>query len=286
MIKYAFFGTPEFASIVLEKLISAGLPPAAVVCNPDRPVGRKKIVTPPPAKQSILDQDENIREQISIYQPEKVKEIESVLRDGNFDLFVIAAYGKIISKAILEIPKFGTVGVHPSLLPKLRGSSPIQSSILFGEKETGVSLFMVDEFVDNGPIISKEFLECDMNSITYTNLHDSLANLGAEMLVDLIPRIGVEKIELTHQDDAQVTFTKKFITEDGFVDENSLNDAVSDKNAELSIIIDRKIRALNPEPGVYTILNGERTKLLESELRGGKLILKKIQIAGKTPQNV
>ncbi len=286
MIKYAFFGTPEFASIVLEKLISAGLPPAAVVCNPDRPVGRKKIVTPPPAKQSILDQDENIREQISIYQPEKVKEIESVLRDGNFDLFVIAAYGKIISKAILEIPKFGTVGVHPSLLPKLRGSSPIQSSILFGEKETGVSLFMVDAFVDNGPIISNESLECDMNSITYANLHDSLANLGAEMLVDLIPRIGVEKIELTHQDDAQVTFTKKFITEDGFVDENSLNDAVSDKNAELSIIIDRKIRALNPEPGVYTILNGERTKLLESELRGGKLILKKIQIAGKTPQNV
>lgn len=287
MIKYAFFGTPEFASIILEKLIGAGLPPAIVICNPDRPVGRKKIITPPPAKQSVLDQDESIRETIEIYQPEKVKEIEEILRNGNFDLFVIAAYGKIIPKSILEIPKFGTIGVHPSLLPKHRGSSPIQSAILEGDTETGVSLFMVDELVDHGAVVAMEMLEsCDMNSITYPALHDALANLGAEMLLSLLPKIGKEKIELSAQNESAATFTKKFVTEDGFVEEADLNEALKGNAPQKALTIDRVVRALNPDPGAYTVRNGERTKLLETELRGGMLLLKKIQIAGKLPQIV
>lgn len=286
-MKYAFFGTPEFASIVLEKLIGAGMPPAIVVCNPDRPAGRKKIITPPPAKQSVLEQSEEIRETIAIYQPEKVKEIEEVLRNGNFDLFVIAAYGKIIKKEILEIPKYGTIGVHPSLLPQHRGSSPIQSSILMGDKKTGVSLFMVDELVDHGPVVAMETLEdCDMDSITYPALHDALGTLGAEMLLQVLPKVGKEKIALTHQDESEATFTKKFVTEDGFVDEKMLAEAVAGTARETALIIDRKIRALNPDPGVYTIKNGERMKLLEAVLKDGKLVLKKIQMAGKLPQSV
>lgn len=287
MLTYAFFGTPEFASLILEKLISAGMPPTAVICNPDRPVGRKKIITPPPAKRSVLEQSEEIRDTITLYQPEKVKEIEGVLRESNFDVFIIVAYGKIIPKSILEIPKFGVIGVHPSLLPKHRGSSPIQGAILEGDKETGVSLFMVDEYVDHGPVLMEEVLESyDLDSITYLALHDALARLGAEMLATLLPKVGKEKLTLTHQEEPLATFTKKFVTEDGYVDENDLNDALSGNAHEKALLIDRKIRALNPEPGVYSIRKGERTKLLEAELRDGKLVLTKIQIAGKTPQAV
>ncbi len=285
-MRYAFFGTPEFAAIVLEQLIGAGFPPALVVCNPDRPVGRKKLITPPPAKQSVLDQDESIREEIEIIQPEKVREMETTLRNGNFDFFVIAAYGKIIPNDILEIPKFGTIGVHPSLLPFHRGSSPIQTTILNGDKETGVTLYMVDALVDHGPVLSEKKLESyDIDSITYPALHDALAKLGANMLIHLIPKIGKEQMTLSPQDESKATFTKKFMTEDGFIDETDLEEALMG-NKEKAVIIDRKIRALNPEPGVYTIRKGERTKLLEAELRGSALILKTIQIAGKTPQRV
>ena len=283
-MRYAFFGTPEFAAIVLEKLISAGFPPSLLVCNPDRPVGRKKIITPPPAKQSILEQDESIREGIEILQPEKVREIEATLRNSNFDFFVIAAYGKIIPKDILEIPSFGTIGVHPSLLPLHRGSSPIQSTILNGDKETGVTLYMVDALVDHGPILEERKLESyDIDSVTYPALHDALAKLGAEMLIHLIPKIGKERVTLSPQDEIKATFTKKFVTEDGFIDEADLEEAMNG-NKEKAVVIDRKIRALNPEPGVYTVRKGERTKLLEAELRGDTLVLKVIQIAGKTPQ--
>lgn len=283
-MRYAFFGTPEFAAIVLEKLISAGFPPSLLVCNPDRPVGRKKIITPPPAKQSILEQDESIREGIEILQPEKVREIEATLRNSNFDFFVIAAYGKIIPKDILEIPSFGTIGVHPSLLPLHRGSSPIQSTILNGDKETGVTLYMVDALVDHGPILEERKLESyDIDSVTYPALHDALAKLGAEMLIHLIPKIGKERVTLSPQDEIKATFTKKFVTEDGFIDEADLEEAMNG-NKEKAVLIDRKIRALNPEPGVYTVRKGERTKLLEAELRGDTLVLKVIQVAGKTPQ--
>ena len=283
-MRYAFFGTPEFAAIVLEKLISAGFPPSLLVCNPDRPVGRKKIITPPPAKQSILEQDESIREGIEILQPEKVREIEATLRNSNFDFFVIAAYGKIIPKDILEIPSFGTIGVHPSLLPLHRGSSPIQSTILNGDKETGVTLYMVDALVDHGPILEERKLESyDIDSVTYPALHDALAKLGAEMLIHLIPKIGKERVTLSPQDEIKATFTKKFVTEDGFIDEADLEEAMNG-NKEKAVLIDRKIRALNPEPGVYTVRKGERTKLLEAELHDNTLVLKVIQIAGKTPQ--
>ncbi|MFA6364776.1 MAG: methionyl-tRNA formyltransferase [Candidatus Paceibacterota bacterium] len=284
-MKYAFFGTPEFAAIILERLIGAGLPPAALICNPDRPVGRKKIITPPPAKQSILDQQEDIREQIEIFQPEKVSEIEEQLKAGNYDLFVVAAYGLIIPKRILDIPRLGTIGIHPSLLPHFRGATPIQSALLSNEKETGVSLFMVDEKVDHGSILSEEVLESyELTSLTYPALHDALARLGAEMLIKTLPNIERAIKEAKPQDESKATFTSKFKTEDGFVDEKNLEEALSGTNSEQAVIIDKKIRALGMEPGVYTIRNKERTKLLEAEVHQGKLILKRIQVAGKTPR--
>lgn len=286
-ISYAFFGTPEFASIILEKLIGAGMPPVALICNPDRPVGRKKIVTPPPAKASILSQDESIRETITILQPEKVKEIEAQLRELQCDIFIVAAYGNIIPQSILSIPRLGTIGVHPSLLPRLRGATPIQSAILTGEQTTGVSLFVVDAKVDHGPVIAQEELgDIDMHSVTYPELHHALAELGATMLIQTLPVITKAIAEAPLQDESKVTMTTKFTSQDGEINASDLQKAMSGEAPELAITIDRKIRAFNPEPSVFTIRDGVRTKLLQSAIRDGALVLKQIQIAGKLPQSL
>src|SRR3989338_5278870 len=154
-MKYAFFGTPEFAAIILEKLIKAGMPPALVVCNPDRPKGRKRVITPPPLKARIMNQESGIRDRIKIIQPEKLEirnwelEIEKL---GGIDFAIVAACAKIIPKNIIDTLPAKFLGVHPSLLPKYRGAPPIQSAILNGERKTGATLFLLDEKVDHGQI--------------------------------------------------------------------------------------------------------------------------------------
>ncbi|TSC51802.1 MAG: methionyl-tRNA formyltransferase [Parcubacteria group bacterium LiPW_41] len=285
-MSYIFFGTPEFAEIVLKHLIDAGHIPAAVVCNPDRPVGRKKIITPPPVKRYISELPESKKSSIQIFQPEKLIEIESTLKEMSVDLFVVAAYAKIIPQSILDIPKYGTVGVHPSLLPKLRGSSPIQSAILFGEKETGVSLYFVDKDIDHGPVIEEKVLKgFDLNTISFVELHDVLAHLGGAMLAEIIARLMNGKEKGVEQNHSEVTFTKKFISADGFVDHNDLQLAMQGEK-ERAEKIDRMVRALNPEPGVYTLVNEKRMKLLKTAIIDGNLKLQRIQMEGGVPQDM
>src|SRR3989338_3657529 len=142
-MKFAFFGTPQFAATILEKLIAGGFVPDTIVTNPDRPVGRRKVITPPPIKQVFMEQDESIRERVRLFQPEHSKELP-LIPGGPYDLFIVAAYGLILPKELLALPRLGTVGVHPSLLPRHRGASPIQTTILAGDREAGVSLFLVD----------------------------------------------------------------------------------------------------------------------------------------------
>ena len=282
--KFAFFGTPRFAEIVLEELITQGLIPSAVICNPDRPVGRKKIITPPPTK--LLAQKHNIE----ILQPESLTNYKLPVTD--YDFFVIAAYGKIIPKEILNTPKFGTLGIHPSLLPKHRGASPIQTAILDGDEETGVTLFLVDEKVDHGKTIAQNTITI-INNDTYLSLEDKLAKLGAELLIKTLPDYINGKILPKEQDDGEATFTKKFETQDGFVSLDVLEAALQ---GEKAFWIHKKICALNPEPGAWTLRQAQgklskknsdkpqRMKLLESEFKGDRLVLKKIQIEGKTSQ--
>ena len=272
-MKCAFFGTPDFAAVILEKLIESGFLPALVVCNPDRPVGRKKIITPPPVKSLIM---EHKTWNINILQPEKLDK-DFMLQVSSFmpDVFIVAAYAKIIPKEILELPLFGTIGVHPSLLPEYRGSSPIQSVILNGETKTGVTLFLADEKVDHGKILSDIRYRIS-NGETYETLMKKLAELGGDLLVETLPKFLRGEITSLPQDESRATYTKKFKTEDGYVD------LEKDKPE----IIERKIRALNPEPGVWTMMNNKRTKLLEAELVDGKLKLTKIQVEGKKPQIV
>lgn len=186
-MKFAYFGTPRFAAIVLEKLIAKDFIPDTVVTNPDRPVGRRKMVTPPPVKQVLLEQDESIRERIHLFQPEHSKELP-LIPGGPYDLFIVAAYGFILPKELLALPRRGVIGVHPSLLPRHRGASPIQTTILEGDREAGVSLFLVDEKVDHGPVIAEEPLDgFDVSSIDYLGLHDALAELGGNLLARTLP---------------------------------------------------------------------------------------------------
>ncbi len=297
MANFIFFGTPEFSAIILEKLIKADFIPAAVVCNPDRPVGRKQVTTPPPIKQRIMNYESGIKNKIKILQPEKLDPSLFIIPNSSFDFFIVAAYARIIPKEILDVPRLGSIGVHPSLLPKYRGATPIQSAILAGEKKTGVTLFLMDEKVDHGAILSNEKLVM-RNEETTEALTKKLADLGADLLIETLPKFIKGEITPLPQDESQTTYTKKFKTEDAYIEPQDLDKAESE-NGQTAIEIERKIRALNPEPGTWTILNNKRTKLLEAEIIDGstsltinpeqhrridgKLKLKKIQKEGGKP---
>ncbi len=266
-MRYVFFGTPKFAEIILQKLIDADMPPAIVVCNPDKPVGRKKVLTPPLTK--VIAEKNNI----PVLQPQKLSDVKGQLSDVGAEFFVVAAYSKIIPRDILEIPKLGAIGVHPSLLPKHRGPSPIQQAILDGDKETGVTLYVLDEKVDHGAIIANSKLQI-ANGEIYIGLEEKLAHMAGELLVGVLPKYIEGKIEPKEQNHAEAIFTKKFTTEDGSVN-------LEKDNPE---IIARKIRALNPEPGVWTMQNNKRLKLLEVKLLENKWIITKTQLEGKNPK--
>ncbi len=282
-MKYVFFGTPRFAEIVLQQLLTAGMPPVALVCNPDRPIGRKKIITPPPTKQLVGSL-------VTVFQPEKLDAafIESLQALGA-DFFVVAAYAKIIPASVLAIPRLGTIGTHPSLLPKYRGAAPIQSAILNGETETGVSLYSMDEKMDNGPILVQKNCSIGENE-TYVSLEEKLAKLSGEMLIATIPDFVAEKIKPRVQDAAQATFTKKFTTADGFIEYAEIEAAMRGNTGDsagtlaASRVILRKINAFNPEPGAWTMRDGKREKLLEAEIQNSALRLTLTQEEGQTPK--
>lgn len=266
---FAFLGTPEFAAIILEEIIKAGMTPALVVCNPDKPVGKKKIITAPPTK--IIAQKYNI----PVWQPEKIETEEFRNKFKKIDFALIAAYSKILPKEIIYAPRKGALVIHPSLLPRHRGATPIQNAILAGDEITGATLILADEKVDHGPIIAGKELEIKKDE-NYESLMERLAKLSSELILKTIPDWLADKIKLQTQNENYATCTKKFKTEDGFVD-------LEKESAET---IMRKIRALNPEPGVWTIQNDKRTKILEAKLIDGKLKITKIQTEGKKPQSV
>jgi len=281
-MKYVFFGTPEFSAIILESLINSDLPPVALVCNPDRPFGRKKEITAPATKKLIQDSGLDIK----IFQPEDKKELLKMSNEifADADFAIVASYSNIISKDVIDKARLGIIGVHPSLLPKYRGASPIQSVILTGETETGVTLFILDEKVDHGPILAKETLV--INEYTYLQLLDKLANLAGEMLKKILPNFVEEKLDTGKQDEEKATKTKKFSSDDGFIKLEDLSLAVDGTSPSIALAVSRVIRALNPEPGVYTIAGDKRTKLLAAELNGDKLVLKRIQKEGGKPIDI
>ena len=267
-IKIIFAGTPEFGAIILDGLINAKYSPILVITAKDKPKGRKKILTPPPVK--VLAE----RYRIPVAQPEKIINLKSQIFDLKPDLMIVAAYGQILPKEILEIPKYGCLNIHPSLLPSWRGPSPIQYTILNGDKKTGVTIIKMTEKVDAGPIVAQKELNFLTGKETFEMLNNKLAKLGAELLIETIPRWLKGEIKLKPQDESKATYSKILTFEDGKIDWKKPID-----------YIDRQVRALNPEPGTYTFYKGKILKILETEIQNNKLIIKKVHLAGKKPMS-
>lgn len=278
MNNFVFWGTPLFAKIVLEKLIDNNYYPSIVVTNPDKPVGRKKIITPPPVKTLIFNK--KLENKIKILQPEKLDQVFiNQLIEEKPEFGIICAYSKIISKEILNIFPKQVLGVHPSLLPKYRGPSPIQSAILNNEKQTGITIYIVDEKMDHGPILIQK--QCDIENLYYEEASQKLAELAGNILVETIPQFLNNEIKIQIQDEKLATYTKKFTTEDGFINFHEIQQAEI-IGGQIAVNIYNKIRALSIEPGVWTILkNNKRLKIFEAQIIDNKLKIKKVQFEGQ-----
>jgi len=250
-IKTILMGTPEFAENVFRKFYSTlnnQFEVISVITTPDKPVGRKQVLTPSPVKKWALGVNLSVLEPDKIRKPEWVAKIKELAPD----LIVLCAYGQIIPQEILDIPKYKAINIHPSLLPKYRGASPIQSVILNGEIETGVSLMIMDAEMDHGPILEISKFQILNPKISYTKLSEELSNLGAELLIKILPDYIDGKITPKEQDHAQTTFCKLIKKEDGKINWN--------KSAKE---IERQIRAFQEWPESYTMWNEKQLKILE-----------------------
>tara|TARA_Y100000310_G_scaffold329325_1_gene398939 strand:+ start:3046 stop:3975 length:930 start_codon:yes stop_codon:yes gene_type:complete len=246
-MKFVFFGTRELAAKVLERLLQAGYSPAFVVTGPDRPAGRKQKLTASPVKEVALHHN------LPLAQPEDPKELlsRSELKEAEF--FVVAAYGNILPKELIELPPKGVLNVHPSLLPLYRGPAPERGVLLSGDKKTGVTVILVDEKVDHGPIVAKEEFSIP-EDMRHEELHLKLGEIGGQLLVKTIPLWLQGKITPKEQDHSKATFTKKAKKEDGRIDWS--------KEAQY---ITRQIRAFYPWPGTYTLWQEKLVKVLQAK---------------------
>lgn len=210
----AFFGTPDRAVYVLDELRAAGILPSLVITQPDRPQGRKLVMTPPPVKAWAQ------REKIEVLQPDDLsdKDFISRLKKGGFDAFVVVAYGKILKDEILDIPKHGSLNLHASLLPKLRGSCPIETAILQDEKETGVTIIKMDRLMDHGPVIAAQKVIPSRWPLPADELAKELVIEGGKLFAKTLPLWIAGKIEAIEQNHGKATFTKKITKEDGLMD--------------------------------------------------------------------
>jgi len=267
MLKILFIGTPEFGAIILEKLIKSGHKPFLVITETDKPTGRKQIITPPPVK--VLAE----KYKIVVVQPEKIENYKLEIEKLKPDLGIIAAYGQILPKDILAIPQYGFLNVHPSLLPRHRGASPIQYTILNGDEKSGATIIRITEKLDAGPILAQKEIEISQKE-TFASLHNKLAEFGAELLIEAIPKLLAGKLPPLPQDETKATYTKILKKDDGKIDWQ--------KPAKE---IERKVRALNPWPGTYTIYNGKRLKILKAESSGERLTIQEVQLEGKNPMS-
>jgi methionyl-tRNA formyltransferase len=248
-LKVVFMGTPDFAVPVLNYLIKS-TKLLAVVTQPDKKAGRKQKIAQSPIKQLAL------ANKIKVLQPAKVRdnaEFIQQIKQLQPDLIVVVAYGFILPKEILDIPKYGIINIHASLLPKYRGASPIQSAILNGDQETGVTLMLIDEQMDHGPFLGQKSLSIDNDS--YKTLHDKLAKLGTELLVEILPKYIAGQIKPVVQDDSLATYCYILTKADGKIDWT--------KSAQE---IERQVRAFTPWPGTWTTWQGKNLKILAASL--------------------
>jgi len=249
MTKIVFMGTPDFSVPVLRRIIEEGYEVVGVVTQPDRPVGRKRVLTPPPVKVEAL------KHNIPVLQPEKIRlkeETDKVLA-LNPDLIVTAAFGQILPKEILESPKFGCINVHASLLPELRGGAPIHYSIIQGKSETGVTIMYMVEKLDAGDMLARVVVPIEEKDHV-GSLHDKLSIAGANLLSETIPALLKGDITPEKQDESKVTFAWNIKREEERIDWSKSGEEIYNH-----------IRGLHPWPVAYTTLNGEVLKVWWSE---------------------
>jgi methionyl-tRNA formyltransferase len=273
-IKIGFFGTSEYSVMTLEKLKNSGYDISFVVTMPDRPSGRKMLLTPPPAK--VWAEVNNI----SIHQPEKLKDQSFIeeLKSYNADVFVVIAYGKIIPNEILNIPKAKSLNIHASLLPKFRGSCPIETAILNDEKNTGITIMRMDNEMDHGPIVIQREVIVEPWPPTADTLGKELVMVGSDLLVSTLPDWVEGKLKEIEQDHSQATYTKMIEKNDGLID---LKDDFY-KNY-------LKIQAYQGWPSAFFFIekNGIkiRIKIIKASFKNNELIIEKVIPEGKKEIN-
>jgi methionyl-tRNA formyltransferase len=249
MTKIIFMGTPHFSVPILKRLIHDGYDVAAVVTQPDRPVGRKKILTPPPVK------IEAEKWKIPVFQPEKISSAEETnkILELSPDLIVTAAFGQLLPRKILDAPRHGCINVHASLLPELRGGAPIHHAILRGYSKTGITIMYMAEKLDAGDIISQtEVPIADHDDVG--SLHDKLSAAGAELLSGTLPKLLAGKLQPRPQEEEKATYAFNITREEEKIDWSKPGEDVYNQ-----------IRGLCPWPVAYTTLNGDILKIWKAE---------------------
>ena len=244
-LRTVFMGTPEFALQTLQGLIDAGCNLVGVFTQPDRPKGRGKQLAEPPVKALALKYG------IPVYQPLKLRQPEAVAALAALapELIVVVAYGQILPKSVLDIPRHGCINVHASLLPKYRGAAPINQAIIDGERETGITTMYMDVGLDTGDMLVKRTLTIGADE-TAGQLHDRLATLGRATMEETLRQLCAGTLQREVQDDAKSTYAPMMKKEDGRIDWTLPATAVHNK-----------VRGFDPWPGAYTTLNGELLKL-------------------------
>ncbi len=264
-MKFVFFGTPDVASETLEILKDAGYLPELIVTAPDKPAGRKMLLTPPPAKTWAIENN------IPYIQPEDIKDL--VVELLSVDLFIVVAYGKMMPENLIKLPRLGSINIHYSLLPKYRGASPVESAILNGDDETGVTIQHMEFKMDTGPILAVEKTPIGETE-TAPELRSRLIKIGGDLLVKMLPDFVEGKIIPTSQNDSQATKCKKMTKEDGLI--NLEDDAVKNYN---------KFRAYAKWPRTFFFKDGKRYIITDTALEDGKFIIKKVIPEGGKEQN-
>ncbi len=249
-MKVLFMGTPDFAVVTLDKLIASEHELLGVVTQPDKQKGRGQELSFSPVKELAL------KHGIPVYQPNKVKDVEflDMVRAMAPEVIVVAAFGQILPKAFLDIPPYGCINVHGSLLPKYRGAAPIQYSIIDGESETGITIMYMDVGIDTGDMILQAKLPIAENE-TGGSLFDKMSHLGADLLLEALDQLKAGTVLRIPQDDEQATYVKVLNKDMGFLD-----------FSQPAVKLERMIRGLNPWPSAYTYLEGKTLKLWQASV--------------------
>jgi methionyl-tRNA formyltransferase len=249
-LKIIFAGTPNFAEKALKELILHNMNVVAVLTQPDRPSGRGMQLKASPVKQLAINHG------LKVLQPQSLKkqEVQNQLRELQADIMIVAAYGLILPTEVLQIPIHGCINIHASLLPRWRGAAPIHRAILAGDSQTGITIMQMDEGLDTGDMLLKKYCKIEENETTNT-LHDKLATLGAEAIIEALEFQKQKKLNPVKQENEQATYASKITKEEGHLDWS-----------QSAIQLDRAIRSYNPFPGASANMNDTQIKIWQASV--------------------